>query len=91
MKNVTILHLNGCPYCRSARRALQALAAESPAYAAVPVEWVEETEQPERTQGLDYWYVPSVFVGGEKLYEAHPGDSYDTILTHLRAALDAAL
>ena len=90
MKKLTIFHLENCPYCHSARRALEALRAEDPAFAAVPVEWVEESRQPERTRGMDYYYVPSVFMDGQKLYEAHPGDTDAVIMSRMRAALDAA-
>ncbi len=32
-----------------------------------------------------------MFIGTEKLYEAQPGQSYDDIKAHVKAALDAAL
>ena len=41
--------------------------------------------------GCPYYYVPSMFIGTEKLYEAQPGQSYDEIKSHVKAALDAAM
>lgn len=90
MKKLTIFHLDHCPYCRAARRAVEALKAENPAYADVPVEWVEETRHPEIVRNYDYYYVPTVFLDGEKLYEARPGDSDSVILERMRAAFEAA-
>ena len=88
---LTLFYLENCPYCRHARRALEALRSERAEYAAVPVEWVEETRSPERVRGLDYYYVPSAFLGRRKLYECHPGDGYEAVLAGLRQALDAAV
>ena len=91
MKKLTVFHLDHCPYCVNARRALEALRAENPAYARVEVAWIEESRYPELARARDYYYVPAVFVGEGKLYEARPGDSYETILDRMRSALDAAL
>ena len=61
MKNLTVFYMEGCPYCRNARRALEELIAEKPAYKGIPVEWVDENKHPERTEGRDYYYVPTFF------------------------------
>lgn len=91
MKRLTLFYLEDCPYCRNAKRALAQLRAENPAYEAVEVEWVEESRSPARAAQFDYYYVPAVFLGTRKLYEAHPGEAYDACRERLRAALDAAL
>ena len=65
MPKLTLFHLDDCPYCHAARRAIEALRSENPAYADIEVEWVEESRQPERVKGYDYWYVPTVFLGHE--------------------------
>ena len=91
MPKLTLFHLDDCPYCHAARRAIEALRSENPAYAGIEVEWVEESRQPERVKGYDYWYVPTIFLGHQKLYEARPGQDYEAILGHIRAAFDAAL
>jgi glutaredoxin len=91
MKTITAFYLNGCPYCRNAKAALQELIQEHPAYSKVPVEWYEETEHPEVVQGHSYYYVPSLFIGTEKLYEAQPGQTYDEIKGYVRSALEKAL
>ena len=91
MKNITAFYMNGCPYCKGAKEALAELIEENPAYRQVAVDWYEESEHPEVVQGHSYYYVPSMFIGTEKLYEAQPGQSYDDIKAHVKAALDAAL
>ena len=83
--------MNGCPYCKGAKEALAELIEENPAYRQVAVDWYEESEHPEVVQGHSYYYVPSMFIDTEKLYEAQPGQSYDDIKAHVKAALDAAL
>ena len=55
------------------------------------MEWVEENQHPEIVEGHDYYYVPTIYAGSRKLYEAHPGESYDECKGHVRSALDAAL
>ena len=79
MKKITVLHLDDCPYCHNAKKAMDELAKVSPEYAKVEVEWIEESSQPElaKPYGKDYYYVPSIFIDGEKVYEAHPGESYE--------------
>ena len=91
-KKLTILHLDDCPYCRRARRALGELCEEKPAYRGVAVEWIEEERESEAaSRYTDYYYVPTIYAGGEKLYEAHPGDSYETIKAEVKKALDAMM
>ena len=91
MKKLTLFYLEGCPYCDNARRALGELGEEKAEYAAAEIEWVEEGRQPSLAEGYDYYYVPTVFLGREKLYEAHPGESFDACKDELRKCLDQAL
>lgn len=91
MKELTVFYLTGCPYCMNARRAVAKLQSENPAYAAVEVEWKDESLISQFPDWCDYYHVPSVYLGRRKLYEAQPGDSADTILAHMRSAFEAAL
>lgn len=92
MKKVTVLHLDNCPYCRNAKRAMEELKAANSEYAKLDIEWIEESRQPElaKPYAKDYYYVPSVFVGGEKIYEAHPGESYEECHTAVEKAFRVA-
>ena len=89
MKKMTLFYLRGCPYCDKAKRAMAELNEENAAYAAVEADWVEENEHPELAEQYDYYYVPTIFADGKKLYEANPSQSYDEIKRSIRAALDA--
>ena len=91
MKTLTVFYLEGCPYCRNAAAAVKELRAQTPAYAAVPIEWIEERRSAKLADQYDYYNVPSVFCGADKLYECRPGDDYDTIRQHFESALEAAL
>lgn len=91
MKEITAFYLHGCPYCENAKKAMAELVQEKPEYGNVVVRWYEETEHPEIVRGHSYYYVPSLFIGTEKLYEAQPGQQYDEIKAYVKAALDAAL
>ena len=91
-KKLTILHLDDCPYCHKARRALDELCEENPAYRDVAVEWIEEERECEAAgRYTDYYYVPTIYAGAQKLYEAHPGDDYGKIKAAVKAALDAVV
>ena len=79
------------PYCVQAKKALDDLIAENPAYGQVPMEWIEENEHPEIIEQYDYYATPSMFIGKEKLYEAHLFEKYDECKGHVKAVLDAAM
>lgn len=91
MKTITLFYLEHCPYCINARRALDELTAENPAYASVRIHWVEESRESELADKYDYYRVPTVFFGEEKLYEADPSERFGDIKAHLKAALDKVL
>ena len=83
--------LAGCPYCRQAAELLSELRAENPAYAAIEVEIIDESEQPELAERYDYYRVPSFFDGAQKLYEASPLWSRAEAKRRLGAMLDGVL
>ena len=91
MKEIEIFYLASCPYCRSARKAVAELCEENPAYASLDLNWIEESEQPELAESRDYYSVPSLFCGDEKLYEAHFTHSYDVIKESIRKAFERVL
>lgn len=81
MKKVTMIKMQGCPYCANALRAIDELKKENTAYQAIEVELIDENLEAEKAKpyGKDYYYVPSIFIDGKKLFEAQPGMDYDTI------------
>ena len=62
MQKLTLFVLKGCPYCRQAKAWLAELVAENPAYAAVPIEEIEEREQKALADSYDYYYVPTFYM-----------------------------
>lgn len=91
MKKITLFYLADCPYCRYAKRALTELTKENPIYNAIQVEWIEESQKPEISEQYDYYYVPTVFYGNEKLYEAHPSEDYAACKKNMKSALETVL
>ena len=91
MKQIELFYLSHCPYCIKARKAVDELMAENPAFAGLHVKWIEEDEEPELAASRDYYCVPSLFFQGKKLYEASPADDYDAIKNNIRSAFTAVL
>lgn len=92
MKKITMIKMQGCTYCAKAAQAVEELRAEQPAYAGVEIEIIDENEQPElaKVYAKDYYYVPSLFIEGHKVYEAQPGQDYDTIKAAVADAFEQA-
>ena len=69
MKKITMLKMQGCPYCAKALQAIEELRAENPAYQNAEVECIDENEEPEKAKAYanDYYYLPSLFVEGRKI------------------------
>lgn len=91
LKKVLAFRVEGCPYCRQAMDALKELAGEDSRYESVSVEWIEENQFPEISRQYDYYYTPSMFIEGRKIYEAHPGEGYQECREKVKGVLDAAL
>lgn len=91
MKELKIFYLENCPYCRKAMAALKELKTENPDFEMVGIEWIEETRFPEIADRFDYYRVPSIYSGDDKLYECRPGDDYDEIKRRIENALTTAM
>ena len=91
MKSITLFYLEHCPYCIKARRALDEFTRENPAYSAIRIDWIEESKEPVLAGKYDYYYVPTIYYEGVKLYEADPSENYEDIKAKIQAALDTVL
>ena len=69
MEKITMFTLKTCPYCRQALGYMDTLFAENPDYASLEVQIIDEQEHPDISDQHDYYYVPTYYVGGEKLHE----------------------
>ena len=88
-----MLKMEGCPYCAQALAAIKELKAENPNYAAIEVEILDKHQQRDLAEKFagKYYYVPSMFVDGEKIYEAHPGESYGECLLSVKKVFSMAV
>ena len=91
MKTVELFYLPGCPYCIKADKAIRELVEENPVYGSIAVKWIDESEQTEYADSKDYYFVPTVFFGDEKLYEARPSQGSKEIKANIRATFDRVL
>lgn len=91
MKKITMFHLIDCKYCDFARRAIDELRKENPEYTDVEIEMINENEHPEIIENYDYWSVPSLFIGKEKIFEAALFMPYETIKDGVKLAFEKAL
>lgn len=85
MKHVKMMYLKSCPYCKQAFAIVEELKQQHKEYQKIEIETIEENEEPDKTQGLDYWYVPTYFVDDVKYHEGIP--SKEKIEAVLKAAV----
>ena len=64
---------------------------ENPEYNKVEIEMINENEHPEIIENYDYWSVPSLYIGKEKIFEAALFMPYETVRDGVRLAFDKAL
>ena len=89
-KKILAFYIEGCPYCRQARKAVDELKSETQ-YAGLQIEWVNENQHPEISERYDYYYVPAMFVDDVKIYEAKRGESYEECKVNVKRVFDSAL
>ena len=80
-----------CPYCVKAKRAIEELKEDYPKYQNIEIEWIDEHKNVSLANQYDYYYVPTIFYGEEKLYEASPAHSYNDIRENIRLAFDTMI
>ena len=86
MKEITYFYLTGCPYCRMADEMIAELVKETPEFADITINKIEERENAELADSYDYYYVPCLWIGKEKLQEGVP--TKEKIRDVLKAALE---
>lgn len=91
MKEILAFHLNGCPYCHNAFKAIEELQAENPSYKDIKITWVEDQDAAELFKTHPFEYYPNMWFGTDKQYEAQPGEGYDQTKAYIKAVFDKAL
>ena len=90
MREIVVLELSNCPYCRQLERILEDWK-DRPELKDVTFRWVDERKHPEISGRYSYYYVPSLFLGDRKLYEADPSHSEPVMRKLLEKQLLEAL
>ncbi|MBQ6296541.1 MAG: glutaredoxin [Selenomonadaceae bacterium] len=86
MKKITLIKMEGCPYCAAAFKAINELG-----HSTTELEIIDENFQPKLAEKFtDYYYVPSMYVDGKKIYEAHPGESYEECFANVKKVFEVA-
>ena len=91
MKEIEIFYLTGCPYCRHAEKAVEELLSENEAFSSLSLRWIEERKNKALADSRDYYYVPTIYYNGEKLYECSPAHDYAAIKAAFKAAFEKAV
>lgn len=70
-QKITMFMFDSCPHCRLARKHMDQLQSENETYANLDIKMIDEKLEPELADQYDYWYVPTYYVGDEKVHEGH--------------------
>lgn len=88
MKKITMIKIQGCPYCAAAFRAIDELKKNFPG---ATIDVVDENLEPARVEKFtDYYYVPTMYVDDKKIYEAHPGETFDECFANVKKVFEVA-
>lgn len=72
MQTVYMFVTSWCPHCRRALSWMDELREENPEYSQVEIKIVDEEKEPGTARKYDYYYVPTFFIGDEKVHEGVP-------------------
>jgi glutaredoxin len=72
MKEIRMFLMESCPHCKKALGLMEELFAAHPEYKEIPLKKIDETREPDYAAKFDYYYVPTFYVGDEKLHEGVP-------------------
>lgn len=61
--------LENCPHCIRARRWIEELKRDDPEYDRIKIDLIDEQINSELADQYDYYYVPAIFDGDNKLHE----------------------
>ena len=68
MTDILMFMMSTCPYCKKAEKYMAELK-KQPKYADLQIARVDENKEPEVADMYDYFYVPTYYIGGEKVFE----------------------
>jgi len=91
MKEILAFHMQGCPYCANAFRAIDELMTENPAYKSIKIDWHDDANAQDLYPTHPYNYCPNMWFDTELAYEAKPGETYEQTKSFIKAVFDKAL
>lgn len=91
MKTVTFFYIQGCLYCDQAKQTLAQFQQEDERYAQVEFQMIDEIEHPEIADQYDYNATPCMFIGEQKIYESHIGETAEEARQHVKEVLDLTI
>jgi thiol-disulfide isomerase/thioredoxin len=65
---IKLFYLKQCPFCKKAFSHIENLKRQD-IYKSIEIELIEEDEHPEIANQYDYYYVPTFYIGDEKVHE----------------------
>jgi len=74
-----------CPYCKAALGWMEELYKENAQYKSLTIDIIDEIARPDIAGKYDYYYVPTYYIGEEKMHEGVAS------LEKIRRVFDAAL
>ena len=72
MKEIKLFMMPTCPHCKKAMEMMETLFKAHPEYRDITLRQIDETKESAYAEGFDYYYVPTFYVGDEKLHEGVP-------------------
>lgn len=72
MKEIRMFIASWCPHCTRAKAWLNELLQENPKYQELSIEQIDIDTQKEKLVDVDFYYVPTFYVGQEKAFEGVP-------------------
>jgi glutaredoxin len=72
MKEIKMFMMVTCPHCKKALEMMDEIFAAHPEYKEIPLKKIDERAEPDYAEKFDYYYVPTFFVGDEKVHEGVP-------------------
>ncbi len=85
MKKITMFIQPRCPFCVKALKYIDEAKSNHPELESIEIEIHDELQEPEFADKFDYYYVPTFYIGEEKVHEG--GIYADEVVELLKKAL----
>jgi glutaredoxin len=72
VKEIKMFMMATCPHCHKAAELMEEIYSEHPEYKDIPLKKIDETKESAYAAKFDYYYVPTFYVGDDKLHEGTP-------------------